>query len=396
MSSFQMYYGQLEAMVSTKLNGESREYLAGVDRDDYLDFLVAEFEWLPLIWDEGAMTVEPVIRKTARRHEFFHDRTYIADVDRFVLHVPVSPHPHRDLYFQHEPMHHWVGMPEPEWAFEGDVLLHEVDATTEAVQVGLEHIRYWLGNRNSDIEAGNANLRERIADVLDARLSDARDKSSATQELIRTLGIPLHRDASARAQPIPLKQRPLNIPKPRPAARPTAIEPELGRDELIAIVDFIEQYSRQFETAPETHAQLGEEGLRNLLLGMLNANFGGAATGETFSKLGKTDICLRVDAGNVLVTECKIWTGASGYSEAIDQLFRYVTWRHSYGVLLDFVDRKNLTHVVEEAKRATREHLSFTGAITDINPTRFTSRHRHPQDADKDIEIHHLFVDLSV
>jgi hypothetical protein len=60
------------------------------------------------------------------------------------------------------------------------------------------------------------------------------------------------------------------------------------------------------------------------------------------------------------------------------------------------VDRKNLTHVVEEAKRATREHLSFTGAITDINPTRFTSRHRHPQDADKDIEIHHLFVDLSV
>jgi hypothetical protein len=142
---------------------------------------------------------------------------------------------------------------------------------------------------------------------------------------------------------------------------------------------------------------MGEEGLRDLLVAMMNTNYPGSTTAETFSKLGKTDVSLRVDSGHVLICECKFWSGAKAYGEAIDQLFDYLTWRQNYGVLIHFCRLKDMSRAVSEAKRATSEHSSFTGgSLTELSETRFTTRHFHPQDASKLLEVHHLFIDLSV
>jgi hypothetical protein len=136
--------------------------------------------------------------------------------------------------------------------------------------------------------------------------------------------------------------------------------------------------------------------MRDLLVGMLNANYPGQATAETFSKLGKTDISFQVSAGQALICECKIWTGAKAYADSFDQLFRYVTWRQSYGILLHFSTRKDMSQAMNEARRATTEHSSFVeGSLSDVTETRFVSRHEHPQDAAKAIEVHHLFFYLS-
>ena len=77
-----------------------------------------------------------------------------------------------------------------------------------------------------------------------------------------------------------------------------------------------------------------------------------AATGEAFSKSGKTDILLRVRDGVVLVAECKFWHGAKKYGETIDQLFGYLTWRQTYGIVITFSKNKGLTGVAEAAKEA--------------------------------------------
>jgi hypothetical protein len=69
---------------------------------------------------------------------------------------------------------------------------------------------------------------------------------------------------------------------------------------------------------------MDEEELRDLLVGMMNANYPGSTTGETFNKLGKTDISLRVDSGHVLICECKFWSGAKAYKDAMIQLFNYL------------------------------------------------------------------------
>ena len=166
---------------------------------------------------------------------------------------------------------------------------------------------------------------------------------------------------------------------------------------MVGLVDFIEQYTRQFETAPERYASLGEEGLRDLLVGMMNARYLGRATGETFSKLGKTDISFRVDDGHALICECKFWKGSKAYAAAIDQLFGYLTWRHNFGVLIHFCTRQDMTRSVDAAKLATSEHASFAAqSLVAQGETRFVSRHSHPQDAAKSVEVHHLFVDLNV
>ncbi|MFC1919805.1 hypothetical protein ACFLWX_03345, partial [Chloroflexota bacterium] len=119
--------------------------------------------------------------------------------------------------------------------------------------------------------------------------------------------------------------------------------PEVVEIEPRQLVDFIEKYTLQFEDAPETYQKMTEEELRNLLVGMMNTEFPGTTTAETFSKLGKTDIYLRVDSGHVLVCECKFWSGVKAYRRAMDQLFNYLTWHHNYGVLLHFCRLKDMT-----------------------------------------------------
>ena len=142
---------------------------------------------------------------------------------------------------------------------------------------------------------------------------------------------------------------------------------------------------------------MDEEELRDLLVGMMNANYPGSTTGETFNKLGKTDVSFLVDSGHVLICECKFWSGAKAYGDAIDQLFNYLTWRQNYGVLLHFCKLKDMTIAISEGKRSTAEHPSFAlETLHAQSETSFSSRHSHPQDANKLVEVFHIFVDLSI
>ena len=171
----------------------------------------------------------------------------------------------------------------------------------------------------------------------------------------------------------------------------------MRREDAVGLVDFIEQYSRQFEVTPKTYSRLDEEEIRDLIIGMMNTNYRGAATAETFNKLGKTDIRLRVDPGNVLICECKYWNGPKAYAEAIEQLFGYLTWRESYGVLIAFCTRKDMTAAIAQAKKAIEMHGSYTNdSFATLSESRFSTRHKHPQDSAKSVEIFHLFFDLSV
>jgi hypothetical protein len=392
--TFQTYYQNIRRIVGKKLDKEDSGYLLQVDFDEYLNFLVDEAKWEPLLWDESQKTVEPFSTKLQRRDEFHDGQTYQVEVQRFRLRIPISPHPQRADYFKFSPSkRRWA---EPEWRFEGDVLIHEVEATEKGVQKGIEEVRFWLENRNEEIEAGNKQLQDLIRPVWEAKRKRLEEGQSSTEALLQKLNIPLHQDPNAKVKPIEIKPRHLRtiMEKPKPTGK---AEATLNRSDVMSLVDFIEQYTRQFEVAPRTYQKMDEEKLRDLLVGMMNANYPGSTTGETFSKLGRTDISLRVDSGHILVCECKFWSGANAYKDAMYQLFKYLTWHQNYGVLIHFCKLKDMTTAVSEGKRAVTEHSSFTaGTLQEQSETRFTSRHAHPQDANKLLEVLHLFVDLSV
>jgi len=191
----------------------------------------------------------------------------------------------------------------------GGALLIEVEATEQAVKKAVEDVRYWFGTRNKNIEEGNATLRARIEPVWRRKRERLEAQHGAAQSVLQKLNIPLHQDPNARAKPVEIRSRALRttVAKPSPKAKE---EPSLLREDVLRLVEFIDQYVRQWEVTPRTYARMEEE-LRDLIVGMLNVNYPGSTTAETFSKLGKTDIRFQADRGNVLIAECKVWHGAA-------------------------------------------------------------------------------------
>jgi hypothetical protein len=393
--TFQTYYQSIDRIVNKEfLDKESPDDLLRVDFEQYLDYLVSKCEWQPLEWDESQMTVERFTTIVERPGGWEPQRTYRTELQQFRLRIPVSPHPQRDDYLKLLPSVY--GLSELEWNFQGNTMVIEVDATEAAVKRALEEVRTSFGRRNKDIEEGNRTLRERIRPVWEARRRRLEHQYKAANDELSKLNIPLYRETDARAKPVEIKPRELRtvIRKPTPAAKS---EPYLRREDAVGLVDFIEQYARQFEITPKTYSKMDEEEVRDLIIGMMNTNYRGAATAETFNKLGKTDIRLWVDAGNVLICECQVWNGSKAYSEAITQLFGYLTWRESYGVLITFCKRRDMTAAIAQAKKAAETHGSYaSGSLTTSSASRFSTRHKHPQDSAKSLEIYHLFIDLSV
>ena len=102
----------------------------------------------------------------------------------------------------------------------------------------------------------------------------------------------------------------------------------------------------------------------------MNATYKGDATGETFRKNGKTDICIERENRSAFVAECKMWTGQKEVKNAIEQLDSYLTWRDCKTALIYFVRRKDFMRVLEVAETSLK---SFDGMknVTPIDKNEF-------------------------
>jgi hypothetical protein len=380
----------VERTASELLRNESPDYLAEVDFEEFLNHLVDRIAWELLEWNEGAMTMEPFISKQSLP-DGMGGRLEM-DQPKVRLRIPFSPHPRRSEFFKFTPpSQHSTG--EPEWNFEGNMLVLEVRATEAAIAGALEEIRFWIGGRNNDIRSGNATLRERVESIWRRKRAELQTHRTTLQALTQRVKIPLHQSAEA-PKPVPVAAT--KGPTQRPLLKPAVPEPELDRKEVLELVRFIESYVRQFEVTPEVYSKLQEEQLRDLVLSMLNVNYPGSSA-ETFSKRGKTDLFLRAGGGGSLIAECKRWSGSKRYSQSLDQLFGYLTWRHGFAVLLTFSTTKDMAATITSAREVIAAHPStVTGSVVEEGSSRFTSRHIHPQDRGKVVEVFHLFVDLAV
>lgn len=385
--TFQSYYLQVDRMVSDYLAKERADYLVQVDFEEYLQHLIDRYAWETLDLDEGAMTMETYVGK-ARINDF--GRILEVDRPKVRLRIPFAPHSqlHDFLQLMSSTQHN---LGEPRGSFEGNTLIVECEGDESSVQRTLDDVRFWIDGRNNDVRAGNARLRQTIEPIWRRKRQELEAHHGTLKALTERLKIPLHQSESAPKPIVVTKQR---TPAPRPALKPGQPEPELERTTVLEIVGFVETYSRQLEVTPAVYSKLEEEALRDLVLSMLNVNYPGSS-GETFSKRGKTDLFLRAGGGGSLVVECKRWTGPKKYGEALDQLFGYLTWRHSYGVLLTFSTNRDMTACIAAARDLIAKHATTVPESVNGTSSRFMSRHLHPQDRAKQVEVFHLFADLS-
>lgn len=139
------------------------------------------------------------------------------------------------------------------------------------------------------------------------------------------------------------------------------------------IIDFINNFGLELEKLKSLHSKFDEEGFRDFFLPHLNSiSKSHSATGETFNKIGKTDILIQDNKGtNVFIGECKIWHGEKELLKAIDQLLeRYVNWRDEHTALIIFnKDNKDFSKLLETAKSAIITHPNFSSFVKETSKT---------------------------
>ena len=128
-----------------------------------------------------------------------------------------------------------------------------------------------------------------------------------------------------------------------------------------AIINRIYKLCKEYEQHESIYKGRHEEELRDLIVSTLNsADFGVNSSAETFNYKGKTDIITKAsDNSNIFIAECKIWNGEKKLSEAIDQLFNYVTWRDTGTSLILFVKKGRIRDIIEKAKSTAVKHSCY-------------------------------------
>jgi len=156
----------------------------------------------------------------------------------------------------------------------------------------------------------------------------------------------------------------------------------LANDMAEGVISTISGFSMALERLPQTANRLvgeHEETLRDVLLFILNAQYRGLATGETFIGMGKSDLLLRWKNRDAFVGECKIWNGPAALTDGVEQLLtRYTLWRQSRIALILFIrDPADATRTIETAHQTIVDNIRTQSVHDSTEPDR-----RRPDQAD--------------
>jgi hypothetical protein len=213
----------------------------------------------------------------------------------------------------------------------------------------------YAGWINADLVDYEQLLRRVVTTAVNARKARLDRATEATANL----SIPLTPTPTAKQVRIPVERTQVRVVDLPVGDRPSR-EPVLEDAVYEDVLRTLSHLARTAERLPQTAAKLKEEELRDLLLFVLNANYGGLARGEVFNFIGKTDILLPYRDRNAFIAECKIWTTPKKFTAAIDQLLgRYVAWRDTKGALILFIKTGDATRIIDTAAQRMREHRAF-------------------------------------
>lgn len=174
----------------------------------------------------------------------------------------------------------------------------------------------------------------------------------------------------------------------------TTQKPTLPLEEYEHILEIVMNMATVMERSPEAFSGLGEEHIRQHFLVQLNGHFKGEATGETFNFNGKTDIIIRRENVNIFIAECKFWKGYQAFSETIDQVLNYATWRDARLAIFVFNQNRNLSNVLENIRRSISTHPLFIREESYDLETGFRFYLSHKDDPQRELLMTVLVFDV--
>lgn len=366
----------LEVRKSTvihSIENEKDDYLLNVNESGYVRYKVDEALVDPLEIHEDqiyASSSEQMIPAEYFPKSFhvYSGKSYKKDVIKF--HIPFSGN--SDLL-------RCIPSTRSLWSMNVEITNNEftfeiINFTDNAESIGrdkdsnMRSIMQQLKNVSSEVECYNTGLQSQIKQAFDAR----KRKVLAKHSVLASLGVPIKKsDNVSPTFSIPTPQKRKKVTFSRPFVTETGYKPEpsLDKSAYADILRLIHDVGKEFERLPSLYAGKEEEHLRDHFLMMLEPNFEGSATGETFNKTGKTDILLRYEGTNVFIAECKFWRGQKNFLDTITQLLGYLTWRDSKAAVIMFVPNKDFTSALETAKQVISGHQNYIEYKNQIDET---------------------------
>lgn len=357
------YLEQQKTAVVRSIESEKDDYLLNVNERDYIAFKVSECYVEPLQINEdqiSASSSEQMIPAEYFPASFWVERgqSYKKDVIKF--HVPFSGNPQL-LHCMPSSRLMWsmdVEISGNEFCFEIINFSDDVETIKRDKDSNIKSILQQLRNVIAEVESYNASLEPQIKQAFDAR----KQRILAKSGVLASLGVPIKKAdivPSTFSVPTPQTRKKITVSKPVVKEAGFKPEPSLDNSAYQDILKLIHDVGKEFERLPSLYAGKEEEHLRDHFLMMLEPNFQGAATGETFNKTGKTDILLRYEGSNVFIAECKFWRGPKSFLDTISQLLGYLTWRDSKAAVIIFVPNKDFSAVLDTVKTTIDQHPNY-------------------------------------
>jgi len=354
--------------ISDKVGSENDSYLLGVNEENYIEHLLSEFTLEAPEIDAEAVTVTPSEKMIpARLHPsagfFMTDEDVEYKRQVLTFHLPFQGDINL-LRFQPNPSILWSHVFIHNHSENGQDLSFEIiNFSNDGEQIKREkdsligNLATQIGHIRNQVNGFNNSLRQEIESRFQARKKDLLSKS----DFLSQLGVPVRKNPKI---PETFSVPGINPPKkiiPRPVISTTAGKPDptLDLETYGEILQIIQDVGKQLERMPSTYKDKHEEELRDHFLLFLEPKFIGSATGETFNKEGKTDILLRYEGSNIFIAENKFWSGEKNYSETIDQILGYLTWRDSKAAIVIFVKNADFSSVIQKVKDTTPSHSNF-------------------------------------
>lgn len=209
------------------------------------------------------------------------------------------------------------------------------------IQNNIRSLADVVANLRRDVDNHNRTAPQTIRSAL----AQKRAKAQSAVGAVAALGIPIKQRSQPLTFTVPTKRRESPVKRPLAATEKYAPEPVLDQKEYEHILGVLKSMSLVIERNPGAFASLDEEAIRTHFLLQLNGHYEGTATGETFNAAGKTDILIRAENRNIFIAECKFWRGPKSFTDAVDQLLAYLSWRDSKSALLIFNQTRDSTAV---------------------------------------------------
>lgn len=377
------YEQTLRESVKGEIDGLPKDYLLGVDEDDYKGHLVEKFGLEPIdILKESEDVREPRIEKQA-----FQDYGRTIHRDTYVFSVEYRFNGSSGLFRVKPSSWTWTSHPinvAPSTkvvTFETMVARQDAEEFRREKEKACSDSFMNVGNINTNVQAWNQGLPSLVSGLFDWRKKHLKTEN----DFFAAINVAANPN-TAEIFTVPTITRQI-IPRPEVSAKKQFTRDPAMADEMYEdVLKVLYQAGQGMERKPSLYKGKEEEALREQFLLFLETRYKATTgSGETFNKAGKTDILLKYEDGtNLFVAECKFWTGEKDFHAAIHQLFdRYLTWRDSKAALLLFVTNKGFTSVVQKVRDETPKHPYFVRTLTERAETSLTFEFHLPDDKER-------------